>query len=111
MEAKAIIRTARVAPRKARLVVDLIRGKKIGEALAILKMTPNIATEPLTKLVKSAVANADNNFQMDVEKLYIKEIYVNEGPTLKRMRPRAKGSGNRILKRTSHITCVVAEKN
>ena len=73
-------------------------------------MTP-IATEPLTKLVKSAVANADNNFQMDVEKLYIKEIYVNEGPTLKRMRPRAKGSGNRILKRTSHITCVVAEKN
>jgi large subunit ribosomal protein L22 len=111
MEARAIMKSVRVVPRKTRLVADLIRGKKIGEANAILKATPNIATEPLAKVLKSAVANAEHNYKMDVAKLYIKEIFVNEGATLKRMQPRAKGSGARILKRSSHITVVVAELN
>ena len=105
-EARAVAKSIRMSPRKARLVVDLIRGKKVGEAVGILHGTKSTTTES-----NSAVANADHNYSMDVNSLYVKEIYINEGATLKRMRARAKGSGNRILKRTSHITVVVAEKN
>lgn len=110
-EARAVAKSIRISPRKARLVVDLIRGKKVGEAVGILHGTKSTTTESILKVLNSAVANADHNYSMDVNSLYVKEIYINEGATLKRMRARAKGSGNRILKRTSHITVVVAEKN
>lgn len=110
-EAKAMAKSLRVSPRKGRLVIDLIRGKKVGEAVGILNGTKSTVTEDVLKVLNSAVANADHNYGMDVNALYVKEIYINEGATLKRMRARAKGSGNRILKRTSHITVVVAEKN
>lgn len=110
MEAKAILRYARISPRKVKIVLDLIRNKPVGEAMAILKHTPKAASELLVKLLASAVANAQQNFQMDPEKLYVSECFVCPGPTLKRMMPRAKGSGDRILKRTSHVTLVVKEK-
>ncbi|MCP3742250.1 50S ribosomal protein L22 [Rossellomorea sp. BNER] len=110
MEAKAVARTVRVAPRKVRLVVDLIRGKQVGEAVAILKHTPKAASPVIEKVLKSAVANAEHNYDMDVNNLVITEAYVNEGPTLKRFRPRAMGRASQILKRTSHITVVVSEK-
>lgn len=110
MEAKAVARTIRIAPRKARLVVDLIRGKQVGEAHAILANTPRGASPIVEKVLKSAISNADNNYNLDVNNLYVKEAYVNEGPTLKRFRPRAQGRASKINKRTSHITIVVAEK-
>ena len=110
MEAKAILRYARISPRKVKIVLDLIRNKPAGEAMAILRHTPKAASEYLEKLLKSACANAENNFGMDPEKLYISECFVCPGPTLKRMMPRAKGSGDRILKRTSHVTITVSEK-
>lgn len=109
MQAKAVARTVRIAPRKVRLVIDLIRGKKIGEALAILEFTPKAASPILIKLLKSAVANAEHNYDMDVNELVISEAYANEGPTLKRFRPRAKGAASSINKRTSHITIVVSD--
>lgn len=108
--AKAMARTVRIAPRKARLVVDLIRGKQVGEAMAILKFTPKAGSPIIEKVLKSAIANAEHNFDLDLESLYVSEAYVNEGPTMKRFRPRAKGSASQILKRTSHITIVVEEK-
>jgi large subunit ribosomal protein L22 len=108
--AKATARTVRISPRKTRLVVDLIRGKHISDALAILKFTPNKAATIVEKVLNSAVANAENNFDLDKEDLYVFKTYVNEGPTMKRIRPRAKGSASPINKRTSHITVVVAEK-
>ena len=108
--AKAIARTVRIAPRKARLVVDLIRGKQIGEAMAILKFTPKAASPIVEKVLKSAIANAEHNYDLDLENLYVSEAFVNEGPTMKRFRPRAKGSASPINKRTSHITVVVSEK-
>ncbi len=110
MEAKAIARTIRIAPRKIRLVVDLIRGKNIGEAYAILRNTPRGASKPVEKLLISAVANAEHNNQLDQAKLYVKEIFVGEGKTLKRMQPRSQGRGFAILKRTSHIYITVAER-
>jgi len=110
MEAKAIANTVRITPRKARLVVDLIRNKDVKEAFAILKYTNKNATEAVYKVLKSAVANAENNYKMDGNNLFVKEAYVNDGMRMKRMLPRAKGSGNVILKRTSNITIVVAEK-
>lgn len=110
MEAKAIAKYMRISSRKVGIVLDLIRGKKVGEAFAIIKHTPKAASEILEKLLKSAVANAENNYNMDVDKLYISEAYANQGPTLKRFRARAKGRGVRILKRTSHITLIVKEK-
>lgn len=111
MEAKAIARTVRIAPRKVRLVVDLVRGKSVAEAAAILRLTPKASSGVVEKVLKSAAANAVNNLKMDQSNLYVKEAYVDEGPTLKRYLPRAKGSGNRILKRTSHITIVLEERN
>lgn len=110
MEAKAIVRYVRIAPRKAQQVVDLVRGKKVDEALAILKYTPKAAAPIVEKLVKSAVANAENNNGMDVDRLYISEIYANQGPTMKRFRPRAMGRATTIRKRTSHIEVVLKEK-
>jgi large subunit ribosomal protein L22 len=110
MEVKATAKTLRIPPRKARLVIDLIRGKNADEAAAILRFTPNVAAEAIAKVLKSAVANAVNNNKMDEEKLYVKACYVNEGVTLKRFMPRAKGSASAIHKRTSHITIVVAER-
>lgn len=110
MEAKAIAKTVRIAPRKARLVADLIRGKKVSEALITLEFTNKAASPLIKKVLNSAVANAVNNHSMNEETLYVKEIMINEGPTMKRFRPRAKGSASPILKRTSHINVVVAEK-
>ena len=107
MEARAILRYARISPRKVSIVMDLIRNKPLDEALAILQYTPKAACEPLLKLVKSAAANAENNFNMDKNNLYVAECYVCPGPTLKRMMPRAQGRGYRILKRTSHMTVVL----
>ena len=110
MEARAHLKYARISPRKVKIVCDLIRGKDAGTALAILAQTPKAASEPLTKLLKSAVANAENNFGMDASKLYVSECFVCPGPTLKRIMPRAQGRAFRILKRTSHITLAVKEK-
>ncbi|MCQ2435459.1 MAG: 50S ribosomal protein L22 [Clostridia bacterium] len=110
MEAKAYLKYARISPRKVQIVLDLIRGKDAGTAMAILKNTPKAASEYLIKLLKSAMANAEHNFGMNVEKLYVSECFVCPGPTLKRMLPRAKGSGDRLLKRTSHMTIVLKEK-
>ncbi|NLK12281.1 MAG: 50S ribosomal protein L22 [Candidatus Phytoplasma sp.] len=111
MEAKAIAKTVRIAPRKARLVIDLIRGKDIKEAQAILMFTPRAASPIILKVLNSAVANATHNNDLDLSKLYVKEAYVGEGVRLKRMLPRAKGQGDIIQKRTSHITVVVAERD
>lgn len=110
MEARAQAKMIRIAPRKTRLVVDLVRGKQVKEALAILKFTNKSASPAVIKVINSAAANAVNNQMMDSDKLYIKEIYVDEGPTLKRFKAGPKGSARPILKRTSHITCVVAER-
>ena len=110
MESRAQAKMIRISSRKVKLVIDLIRGKSIGEAFAILRLTPKAASPVVEKILKSAVANAEHNYNMDVEKLYVKEVYVGEGPTLKRFRPRAQGRATQILKRTSHTTVVVAEK-
>ncbi|HEY4566929.1 50S ribosomal protein L22 [Planococcaceae bacterium Storch 2/2-2] len=109
-QAKATARTVRIAPRKARLVVDLIRGKKVGEAVAILQLTPRAASPIVEKVLKSAIANAEHNYEMDAENLIVSEVFVDEGPTMKRFRPRAQGRASAINKRTSHITVVVSEK-
>jgi large subunit ribosomal protein L22 len=107
---KAHANTVRISPRKARLVIDLIRGKNIKEAQAILMFTPRAASPIITKVLNSAVANATHNHQVNVDKLYVKEAFVNEGVRMKRLLPRAKGQGDIIQKRTSHITVVVAER-
>ena len=109
-EAKATLKFARISSRKVKIVADLIRGKKVDEALAIVKFTPKASSEIIEKLLKSAIANAENNHDMKHDKLYISEIYANQGPTLKRIRPAAKGSAVRIRKRTSHITIKLEEK-
>ena len=110
MEAKAHARSIRIAPRKVQLVVDLIRGKQVGEAIAILRHTPKAASPVVEKLLNSAIANAEHNYSLDVNKLVVSQVFVNQGPTMKRFRPRAMGRASRINKRTSHITLVVAEK-
>ena len=110
MEARAQLNYARISPRKVKIVCDLIRGKDTKTAQAILMATPKAASEIMLKILKSAVSNAENNHNMDPEKLYVSETYANSGPILKRMMPRAQGRGYRINKRTSHITVVVKEK-
>lgn len=110
MEAKAVAKYIRISPRKARQVIDLIRGKDVGEAFAILNFTAHKGTESITKVLKSAVANAEHNYALDSDNLYIREAYVDEGPTMKRIRPRARGRADLIRKRSSHITVVVSEK-
>ena len=109
-QAKASVNHIRIAPRKAQLVVDLIRGKQVGEAIAILRHTPKSASPIVEKLLNSAIANAEHNYQLDVTKLVVSQVFVNQGPTMKRFRPRAMGRASRINKRTSHITLVVSEK-
>ena len=110
MEARAIAKFIRVSPRKARMVVDLVRGKKLEEALAILRYTPNKATAAVTKVVKSAAANAEHNYEMDRDEIFISAIYVDQGPSLKRVMPRAMGRADIIKRKTSHITVVVSDK-
>ena len=110
MEAKAFLRYIRISPRKVGIVCDLIRGKSVAQANAILLATPKAASEPLLKLLKSAAANAENNHGMDPEKLYVSQCFATPGPILKRMRAASKGRGNRINKRTSHVTIAVSER-
>lgn len=110
MEARAIAKYIRVTPRKAGQMADLVRGKNVNEALAILKFTPRYAATVVAKVLKSAIANAENNNNMDVDKLYVAEIVANQGPTMKRFMPRAMGRATTIRKRTSHIEVVVKEK-
>ncbi len=109
IEAKATLKYARISSRKVKIVADLIRNKKVEEALSILKFAPKASSEILEKLLKSAIANAENNHFMNRSNLYVAEIFANQGPTLKRIRPAAKGSAVRIRKRTSHITIVLRE--
>lgn len=110
MEARAYLKHERIAPRKVQIVLDLIRNKPADMAMAILKHTPKSACEPLIKLLKSAMANAENNHNMDVNNLYVAECFVCPGPTMKRIRPRAQGRAFRVLKRTSHVTMVLKER-
>ncbi len=110
MEAKAVARYIRIAPRKCRIVIDLIRGKSVKEALDILRFVPKRAAKPIAKVVKSAAANAEHNYHMNPDRLYISSCWVDQGPTLKRYHPRQRGQAFPILKRTSHITVVVKEK-
>ena len=110
MEAKAIAKNVKCTPRKARLVVDLIRNKDVAEAQAILKLTNKQVTEDVLKVLNSAIANAEHNNNMDVNNLYVKTAYANDGLRMKRMLPRAKGRGDVIIKRFSNITIIVAEK-
>ena len=109
-DAKAYLKYVRISPRKVKIVLDLIRGKDAATAMAILKNTPKSASEYLIKLLKSAVANAENNFGMDVSKLYVSECFVCPGPTLKRGQARGRGGYDRLLKRTSHVTIAVKGK-
>ena len=110
MEARANVKYVRITTRKVKVVCDLIRGKKVDLAAALVANTGKAACEPVAKLLKSAVANAENNYSMDHDKLYVKTVYACPGPILKRMRPVSKGRGHRINKRTSHITIVVGEQ-
>ena len=109
MEARAKLSYARISSRKVKIVIDMIRNKPVGEAMGILKNTPKAASELLIKLLNSAAANAENNHNMDKNNLYVAEVYANQGPTLKRVRPRAQGRAFRIRKRTRHITIVLKE--
>jgi large subunit ribosomal protein L22 len=110
MEARAHLKYARISPRKVQIVLDLIRNKDLDIAVAILKHTPKAASELLLKLIKSAAANAEANHEMDPDLLYVAECFVGPGPTLKRIRPVSKGRAFRVLKRTSHITIVLKER-
>ncbi len=110
MEAKAYLKDIRISPRKVKVVLDIIRGKDAATAAGILMNTRKAAAEPVLKLLKSAVANAENNQHMDVTKLYVSQCFVTPGRTAKRIMPRAQGRAYRILKRSSHITLAVAEK-
>ena len=110
MEARAYLKFIRISPRKVSIVLDLIRNQPVDKARAILKFTPKAATEYLLKLLDSAIANAENNNEMDVSRLYVAECFVCPGPILKRIRPRAQGRAFHIHKKTSHITMVLKEK-
>jgi len=110
MQAKAVAKSVRIAPRKVRLVVDLIRGKDVGEAVGVLRLTRRGASPAVEKVLNSAIANAEHNYEMDTDNLVVSEVYDDEGATLKRFRPRAQGRASKINKRTSHITVIVSEK-
>ena len=110
MEARAYLKYARISPRKVEIVLDLIRNQDADKAMAILKHTPKVACEDLQKLLKSAMANAENNKNMDTSRLYVAECFVCPGPILKRIRPRAQGRAFRIDKKTSHVTLVLKER-
>ena len=110
LEAKATLKYARISARKVKIVADLIRGKNVDEALAIVKFTPKASSEVIEKLLKSAIANAENNNGMNADNLYVAACYADKGPTMKRIQPRAQGRAYRIEKRTSHITIVLDER-
>ncbi len=110
METRAVAKYVRISPRKARLVMDQVRGKRVEEALNMLTFAPQKAARIVKKVIQSAVANAEQNTNVDIDNLYIKKIYADEGPTLKRFRPRALGRATRIRKRTSHLTVILDEK-
>ncbi|MFA5802331.1 MAG: 50S ribosomal protein L22 [Thermoleophilia bacterium] len=108
--ASATARFVRISPRKLRLVTDMVRGKSVADARSVLAFTPRGGSVVVEKVISSAVANAENNYDMSGDDLYVSSIYVNEGPTLKRFRPRAMGRASQIRKRTSHITVIVTER-
>jgi large subunit ribosomal protein L22 len=110
LKTRAVARFVRIAPRKARQVIDLIRGKRVSDAQTILKFTPRFSAEIIGKVLNSAIANAENNNKMNRDRLVVSEAYVDQGPTMKRYMPRAQGRASLIHKRTSHITIVLAEK-
>lgn len=110
MQARAQARYVRLSPKKAQRVISLIRGKDVGEALAILRFTPQKASRIIAKVLKSAVANAEHNYNLNPDRLYVAQAYVDQGPTLKRYTPRAYGRANLLRHRTSHVTVVVAQK-
>jgi large subunit ribosomal protein L22 len=110
IEVHAIARGVQMSPTKVRLVLDVVRGKPVDEALDILRFLPQRAARPVFKVVRSAVANAENNFNLDPNDLFIVRAYADAGPTLKRWRPRARGRVNQILKRSAHITVAVTER-
>jgi large subunit ribosomal protein L22 len=110
MEVRAVAKNIRRSPRKVRLVVDAVRGKSVDEAIAILRFLPHGASKEVLNVVRSAAANAENNFQMSPEDLYIKSIFTDEGPVFKRFRARSRGMASPILKRSSHITVIVEER-
>jgi large subunit ribosomal protein L22 len=110
MQVSATHKFARISPQKARLVADLIRGKKVESAVNILTFSDKKAADLMKKVLNSAIANAENNNGADVDELHVTAVFVDEGPQMKRMRARAKGRGNRIVKRMSHITVTVGEK-
>ena len=109
-EVKATAKYIRIARRKVRIVMNLVRGKSVADALAILKFTPKVGADAVEKVLRSAIANAENNFDMDVDRLFISSAFVDQGPTLKRIHPRSRGQAFKILKHTSHITVAVNEK-
>ena len=109
-EAKAIAKHIRIAPRKVRIVVDLIRGKKVGEAFSILKYTPKVGSKVVEKVLRSAVANAEHNYDMNVDNLFVSEIFVDQDSTMKRIHPRSRGQAFKILKHACHVTVVVKER-
>lgn len=108
---RAIAKYVRISSRKVKVVIDLIRGKSVAEAKAILAFTPKAASEPVLKVLNSAVANAENNLDMSADQLFVAEVFANQGPTLKRFRPSAQGRASRIRKRTSHITVILDKVN
>lgn len=109
-ESKAIARYVRIAPRKLKIVINLIRGKSVNEAFAILKYTPKVGSEVIEKVLRSAVANAEHNYEMNVDNLVVSSAFVDQGPTMKRIHPRSRGQAFKILKRSSHVTVAVGEK-
>lgn len=111
MEAKALAKYVRMSPSKLKPVCDLVRGKELNEALAILKFTPGKGAAIVEKVVKSAAANAENNFDLNPDKLYVAEVYANQGSTMKRWRAGAQGRASIILKRTSHVGCTLRERD
>lgn len=110
MEARSIAKYVRISSMKIGIVLDLVRGKNVNEAFAILQYTPKDAADVVSKVLKSAVANAENNLNLDVNRLYVADAFTGQGPTLKRFRPHAQGRAFKIKKRTSHITMVVKER-
>jgi len=110
VEVKASARYIRISPRKVRVVIDLVRGKSVTEALTLLKFIPKRASEPIAKVIASAAANAEHNFNLNKDNLVVSQAFVDQGPTLKRFHPRQRGQAFPILKRTSHITVTVKEK-
>ena len=111
MEVRAIAKNIRISPRKVRLIVDAVRGKPVAEAISLLTFMPHKSAAEVRKVIQSAVANAENNYGLDAQDLYVARIYADEGPTLKRYRPRAHGRVSPLLKRSSHITAIVGERS